>query len=188
MPSRSSYIWITLNQNVKPNPEKMKKIAFLLPLLVLPFLVNAQKSPIDKLFDKYYGKEGFTSVLINEEAFEVIADLEKSEGEIDGFLGKIKRVRVIAQEDKTEEIEGINFIEEVKGMEFSEYKELVVVKESDQEVLILAREENDKLAELLILVGGEDNVMVSIEGSFTMEDLKALSQIEELEGLEDILE
>ena len=36
----------------------MRKIALLLPLLVLPILINAQKSPIDKLFKKYYGKEG----------------------------------------------------------------------------------------------------------------------------------
>jgi hypothetical protein len=165
----------------------MKKIAFLMTLLVLPFLVNAQKSPVDRLFKKYYGKEGFTSVLVNKEAFEVIAKMEKSEGEIEGCLGKIDRVRVIAQEDEAEEMEGINFMEELKGEEFGDYKELVVVKESDQEVLILAKEDGGELAELLILVGGEENVLVSIEGRFTMEDLEALSEIEELEGLGDIL-
>jgi hypothetical protein len=166
----------------------MKKIAFLMTLLVLPFLVNAQKSPIDKLFKKYYGKEGFTSVLVHKEAFEVIAKMEKSEGEIEGSLGKIDRVRVIAQEDESEEMEGINFLEELKGIEFGDYKELVVVKESDQEVLILAKEDGGKLAELLILVGGEENVLVSIEGRFTMEDLEALSEIEELEDIEELEE
>ena len=166
----------------------MKKIALLLPLLVLPFLVNAQKSPIDKLFEKYYGKEGFTTVLVNEEAFEVISHMEKTDGDIEGTLGKIKRVRVIAQEDEGEKIEGVNFMEELKGLEFDDYKELVVVKESDQEVLVLAKEEDGKLAELLVLVGGEDNVLVSIEGRFTMEDLEALSHLDGLEGLGDILD
>jgi len=164
----------------------MRKIAFLLPLLVLPILLNAQKSPIDKLFKKYYGKEGFTTVLVNEEMFEVIAKMEKSEGEIEGALGKIERVRIIAQEDENEQIEGVNFMEELKGVEFEDYKELVVVKESDQEVLVLAKESNGKLAELLVLVGGEENVLVSVEGRFSMEDLEALSELEGLDTLDDV--
>jgi len=165
----------------------MRKIAFLLPLIVLPILLNAQKSPIDKLFKKYYGKEGFTTVLVNKEMFEVIANMEKSEGEIEGTLGKIERVRIIAQEDESEQIEGVNFMEELKGVEFEDYKELVVVRESDQEVLVLAKEANGKLAELLVLVGGEENVLVSVEGKFIMEDLEALSELEGLDTLDDVL-
>lgn len=166
----------------------MKKIAFLLPLLILPFLVNAQKSPIDKLFKKYYGKEGFTCVLVNEEMFEVISHMEKEVGDIGGTLGKIKRVRVIAQEDDSLNTEGVNFMEELKGVKFNEYKEMVVVKQSDQEVLVLAREENGKLIELLVVVGGKENVLVSVEGKFTMEDLEALSELEGLEALEHVLD
>jgi hypothetical protein len=166
----------------------MKKIALLLPLFMLPFLVNAQKSPIEKLFKKYYGKEGFTTVLVNQEAFEVISHMEKSKGEINGTLDKIKRVRVIAQEDECDSTKAVNFMEELKGTDFSDYKELVVVKESDQEVMVLAKEEDGKLAELLVLVGGKDNVLVSVEGSFTMEDLGALSQLEGLEDLGKIID
>ena len=165
----------------------MRKIAFLLPLLVMPILLNAQKSPVDKLFKKYYGKEGFTTVLVNKEMFVVIAKMEKSEGEIEGTLGKIDRIRVIAQEGEGEQIEGVNFMEELKGVEFEDYKELVVVRESDQEVLVLAKEANGKLAELLVLVGGEDNVLVSVEGSFTMDDLDALSDLDGLDAL-DVLD
>jgi len=165
----------------------MRKIALLIPLLVLPILLIAQKSPIDKLFKKYYGKEGFTTVLVNEEMFEIIAKMEKSEGEIEGALGKIERVRIIAQEDENQQIEGVNFMEELKGVEFEEYKELVMVRESDQEVLVLAKEANGKLAELLVLVGGEENVLVSVEGKFTMDDLEALSELEGLDTLDDVL-
>ena len=166
----------------------MRKIAFLLPLLVLPLIANAQKSPIDELFEKYCGKDGFTTVLVNEEMFEVISNMEESKGEFEGTLGKIKRIRVIAQDDEAEKIEGVNFMEELKGVKFGDYKELVVVKEADQEVLILAKEEGGKLAELLVLVGGEENVLVSIEGKFTMEDLESLSQLDGLEALEEVFE
>ncbi len=160
----------------------------LLPLLLLPFIVDAQKSKVDELFDKYYGKEGFTTVLVNQEMFEVISNMEKEVGEIKGVLDKIKRIRVIAQEDEGENTEGINFMEELKGENFDGYKELVVVKESDEEVLVLAKEENGILAELLVLVGGDDNVLVSIEGQFTMEDLASLGELEGLEQIGEIFD
>ncbi len=166
----------------------MKKIALVLSLFALPILVNAQQTPVDRLFEKYYGKEGFTTVLVNEEMFEVISNMEENKGEFEGTLGKIKRIRVIAQEDEGETTEGINFMEELKGADFGDYKELVVVKEADQEVLILAKEDEGKLTELLVLVGGEDNVLVSIEGRFTMEDLASLSELEGLESLEEVFE
>ncbi len=177
----------------------MKKIGLLLSIMLLPALAIAQKSPIDKLFDKYYGKEGFTTVLVNREMFEVVSHMEKEQGEVNlnmgnekgnlnKLLGNVNRVRVIAQEDDNDRAGDVNFMEELKGMDFDAYKELVVVKEADQEVRVLAKEEGGKLAELLVLVGGEDNVMVCIEGSFTMEDLESLSELDGLDTLGEILD
>lgn len=165
----------------------MKKIALLIPVLLLPVMIKAQQTPIDKLFKKYYGKEGFTTVLVNKDMFEVIAHMEKEKGEVEGNLGKIDRVRVIAQEDGTD-LEGVNFMEELKDADFADYKELVVVKEADQEVMILAKEEDGKIRELLVVVGGEDNVLVSVEGKFTMDDLEALGDLQGLDYLDHILD
>jgi hypothetical protein len=165
----------------------MKKIALFIPVLLLPLLLTAQNTPIDKLFKKYYGMEGFTTVMVTEDMFEVIANMEEEKGELKGTLGKVKRVRVIAQEDEAD-VEGVNFMEELKGVEFDDYKELVVVKEADQEVMVLAKEEDGRLSELLVLVGGEDNVLVSVEGNFTMKDLEALGELEGLDQLGDILD
>jgi len=176
-----------LKINVEPNFRKMKKIAFFIPVLLMPLLLTAQNKPIDKLFKKYYGKEGFTTVLVSEDMFEVISNMEKEKGEFEGTLGKIKRIRVIAQEDEAD-VEGVNFMEELKGLEFDEYKELVVVKEADQEVMVLAKEEDGKIRELLVLVGGKDNVLVSVEGNFTMDDLEALGDLDGLDKLDHIFD
>lgn len=163
----------------------MRKIALLLSLAVIPLLASAQQTKIDELFEKYSGKEGFTTVLVNEEMFEVIKHMDEKSGEINGTFGKIKRVRVIAQEDEFEESEAVNFLDEVEGEDFTDYKELVVVKESDQEVLILAKQEGDRLAELLVLVAGEDNVLISIEGKFNMHDLASLDDMK-IDGLDSL--
>ena len=150
-------------------------------------MLTAQNTPIDKLFKKYSGQEGFTTVLVTEDMFKVISNLEEEKGEIEGTLGKIERVRIIAQEDEAN-VEGVNFMEELKGVEFDDYKELVVVKEADQEVLVLAKEEDGNIRELLVLVGGEENVLVSVEGKFTMEDLEALGDLDGLDKLDDIFD
>ncbi|KPL26162.1 MAG: hypothetical protein AMS23_02880 [Bacteroides sp. SM1_62] len=165
----------------------MKKIALFIPVLLLPLMITAQQTPIDKLFKKYYGKEGFTTVLVTQDAFEVISHMEKEKGDLEGTLEKVQRVRVIAQEDEAD-VEGINFMDELKGVEFADYKELVVVKEADQEVLILAKEEDGKIRELLVIVGGEDNVLVSVEGNFTMDDLEALEGLDGLDKLDEIFD
>ena len=165
----------------------MKKIALFIPVLLLPLMLTAQNTPIDKLFTKYSGQEGFTTVLVTEDMFKVISNLEEEKGEIEGTLGKIERVRIIAQEDEAN-VEGVNFMEELKGVEFDDYKELVVVKEADQEVLVLAKEKDGKIRELLVLVGGEENVLVSVEGKFTMEDLEALGDLGGLDKLDHIFD
>jgi hypothetical protein len=165
----------------------MKKIALFIPVLLLPFMLTAQQTPIDKLFKKYYGKEGFTTVLVTQDAFEVISHMEEEKGDFEGTLGKVQRVRVIAQEDEAD-VEGVNFMDELKGVAFDDYKELVVVKEADQEVLILAKEEDGKIRELLVIVGGEDNVLVSVEGNFTMDDLEALENLDGLDKLDEIFD
>ena len=64
----------------------MKKIALFIPVLLLPLLMTAQNTPIDKLFKKYSGKEGFTTVLVTEDMFKVISNLEEEKGEIEGTL------------------------------------------------------------------------------------------------------
>jgi len=168
----------------------MKGIVITVTVLMLHFCTNAQVSSVDRLFKKYYGKKGFTTVLVNPDMFRVISKMEKAEGELEGSLGNIKRVRIIAQEKEFKEAGVINFMDEMGKMEFNEYKELMMVKEPDQEVLILAREDDGKLAELLILVGGDDNVLVSVEGRFTMKDLASLSVLKgiaEMDSLNGIM-
>jgi hypothetical protein len=147
----------------------------------------AQNPAVDKLFDKYQGREGFTTVLVNKDIFKLISDSDNAEHEMNKTLEKISGIKILSQEDK--EITGeLNFYDELKkDLDFNQYEELVTVKEKDQDVRIIARANNDRISELLVIVGGEDNVLVWIEGNFTFEDLSELSDIDGLEQL-DLLE
>jgi hypothetical protein len=161
----------------------MKKIASISLLLLFPVLLMAQNPAVDKLFNKYQGKDGFTTVLINKEIFKLISATEKEEQKLDKPLDKITGIKILAQEDDTA-MQGINFYDELKkDLDASGFMELVVVKEKDQDVWIIARENNGRMSELLIIVGGEENVLVWIEGDFTFEELAELGDIDGLEHL-----
>ena len=101
------------------------------------------------------------------------------------LLDSSKDYKMNAEKLYISAIEIENLYDELKkSLDFNKYKELVVVKEKDQDVWIIARENNDRIAELLVIVGGDENVLVWIEGNFTFEDLSELSEIDGLEQLE----
>jgi hypothetical protein len=164
----------------------MKKLFLLAGAILVPFIMMGQNPAVDQLFNKYQGKDGFTTVYVNKDIFRMFKDSEEVEHDMNETLEKISGIKILAQED--DEITGdLNFYDELKkNMDFSKYKELVVVKEKDQDVWIMARENNDRIAELLVIVGGNDNVLVWIEGNFTFEDLSELSELDGLEELEHI--
>jgi len=165
----------------------MKKLSLIAITVLIPLISMAQNAAIEKLFDKYQGNDGFTTVLVTQDAFKMISSMESAEGELDNPLSKIKSVRVLAQEEEVD-IEGLNFYDELKkDMDFDQYVELVVVQEKDQDVWVMAREDNGRLGELLVIVGGEENVLVWIEGSFTLEELSELSNLGGIDHL-DILD
>jgi len=161
----------------------MKKIITISLMLAIPVILLAQNPAIDKLFNKYQGKDGFTTVLINKEIFKMISSAEKKEQTLDEPLDKISGIKILTQENDSV-MKGLNFYEELKAdIDFSDYKELIVVKEKDQDARIVAQEHDGRMTELLIIVGGNDNVLVWIAGDFTFEELAELSKINGLEHL-----
>jgi hypothetical protein len=112
-----------------------------------------------------------------------IADLEDEEEQ---FLRSIRSVRVLTIDDPSL-YPGVNFTREA-NIEPGEkgYQVLVQVNDSKEDVLIMGREKNGKLKDLLVLVGGEENVMVQIKGRLNSDMLSSLAQIAGLDGVESL--
>ena len=161
----------------------MKNLCLTAVVVLLPFCIMAQNQAVEKLFDKYQGKDGFTTVIVTKDAFKVLSDMENQEGELKKPLEKIHEVKVLVEEDEAE-ISGLNFYDELKqDMNFTEYKELIIVKEKDQDVWVIGKEREGRFSELLVIVGGEENVIIWVEGDFTFEELAGLSEIGNIEHL-----
>jgi hypothetical protein len=165
----------------------MKRL-ILLMLTTFTFMVsNGQNSAVDKLFDKYSGKEGYTSILISKYMFSLFSDVNPDNKEFNDLVGKLNSIKILASDSANSE--GINFYKEImKELPIKDYKELMVVKEKDQEVKFLVKDVNGVIVELLLIVGGKsDNVLICIQGdNINLKNIAKLSKSMKIDGLENL--
>lgn len=163
---------------------------FVITLFLTVTLANAQ-SPADALFDKYSGKEGFTTVYITPGMFELFAEMDTPED--DSSFVKIaktlKSIKILSLEnDSIRKSEGIDFFDEIMN-DFPEsvYEELMVVRDEDQRVNFYVRRNGNKIAELLMVVGGnDDNALISIQGNIDLKSVAKLSRTMNIHGMENL--
>jgi len=156
----------------------MKRI-FITLVLLIPLMVMAQDgSPIDKLFNKYANKEGFTTVNISGKLLSFASKLDDSKSDEASMLEKISGIRILSVENK-ELNKGLNFYKELEEDGFfknNKYETLMEVTDKDQIVRFYGRSgEKGKLSELLLVVGGNENTLISIRGVINPDDISKLT-------------
>jgi hypothetical protein len=147
----------------------MKKIYL---IVVIAVVANAysQKS-IDALFEKYANKDGFTTLTINGNLLKMAGCLGEDEN---SMPADVTEIRILAQEDGNMKVE--NFYDVViKDIDLSLYEEFMRVKETNQDVRMLVRTEGNMFKEFLLISGGEDNALIQIKGSMSMDEAKKFS-------------
>jgi hypothetical protein len=150
----------------------MKKLILLIVLTITGTLVYGQRS-IDALFEKYAGRDGFTTVTINGNLLKLFA-CNDSDDKDNPMPASITEIRILAQEDKDLKVD--NFYDMViKDINLNSYDEFMRVKESDQDLRMLVRTEGNKFKEFLLIAGGEDNALIQIKGNMTFKEARKFS-------------
>ncbi len=147
---------------------QIKKIAQLLAifLLLVPMIGLAQKSPVDKLFEKYANRDGMTTVNISGAllSFAAVAGGDSAEA---NMLSQLKGIRILSVDDEALN-KSIDFFKEMEGDKFfkaNNYESLMEITEKDEIVRFYARKaENGAFSELLMVIGGDENTLISIQG------------------------
>lgn len=177
----------------------MKKLVVLLSAFFLLTGMNQAmaQSPTDKLFDKYSGKEGFTTVHISQELFDMFADMELEEAgdqevkEVQEMMTQLKYIRILMYEAKEGTMDELmDFKSEMKKFDLEGFSELMMVKEEDEEVKFMARKgDNNKISELLLIINEADEAgFISINGNIDMKTVSKLSKTMKLNGMEHLEE
>jgi len=151
----------------------MKKLVLIMAIL-LPMAVAAQKTPVDKLFEKYANQKGFTTVNISGKLLGFASQIETGDKATTDMLSGLSGIRVLTVEND-ELNKTINFYEELEKDGFFKnngYEVLMEVTEPDEVVRFLAKDAgNGKISDLLLIVGGDDNALISISGIINPEDI-----------------
>ena len=151
----------------------MKKLLVLIILMVTVTIAYGQKS-IDDLFEKYAGKDGFTTVTINGNLLKLAHCLGDNDDD-NSIPLNITEIRILAQEDKSITVD--NFYDKViNDIDLKNYEEFMRIKKSDQDVRMLVRSEGNKFKEFLLIAGGNDNALVQVKGNMTYQDAKKFSR------------
>jgi hypothetical protein len=171
----------------------MKKIAFLTTLLILSLGAMAQ-SAMDKMFDKYSEKDGFTTVFISKYMFDMFRNQEADPKTQDDFAQVMKTltgIRILTTDDDPATPAPVDLYQEImKILPSNLYKEIMVVKDKDSNVRFYAREENKKITEILLVVGGKEgkeSALISIQGDdIDMKNISKLGSAMHVEGMENL--
>ncbi len=155
-------------------------------------LVNAQDSPTNKLFEKYSGKDGFTTVSISKDLFGLFANVNSDDPdakEMKDMMSKLNGIRVLMLENKdgADKSTMENFKNELSKIKTDNYSDLMTVKESGQEVKFLIKKKGENIGELLLLINSGDEVgFVSITGDIDMNTISKLSKSMKFDGMENL--
>jgi len=165
----------------------MKRIFIGGMLIMLTLFTMGQNSAVDKVFDKYSGKEGYTTVYISSFMFNMLNSLETDDPEFDEFkkaTAGIQSIKILTQDGGDSEAFGAELLEMLPR---SEYKEMMVVKDQDEDVLFLAREENGKITEFLLIVsGGGEDALIVIQGDIDLESIASIASGLDMPGFENL--
>ena len=119
--------------------------------------------------------------------FNMLNSLETDDPEFDEFkkaTAGIQSIKILTQDGGDSEAFGAELLEMLPR---SEYKEMMVVKDQEEDVLFLAREENGKITEFLLIVsGGGEDALIAIQGDIDLESISSIASGLDMPGFENL--
>ncbi len=161
----------------------MKKILFSALILMFGISLFAQPAGFERLYYEYKGEEGVVALKVPGFVMKLAASMADLDREEKALLKSLRSVTVLTiEEDHL--YPDVNFTQEINLSKMKGgYKMLLEVHDGDEDVLIAAREKNGKLRDLIVVVGGDDNVLVHVRGrmdSDLLESLAGVAGVDEL--------
>lgn len=162
---------------------KSNILIFFLALLISS--VSAQNDAIDRFFSMYLDHKDFTSVVISPKMFDMMAsDLDENDkNEFKEVIKDIKSLKILTAKDNDHKY----FQDFIKKLPKNEYELLLEVREKDQNIKFYTRESGNQVAELILMIGGEEFVMMCFGGNLDLNKITKLAESMDINGAEHLL-
>ena len=161
----------------------MKKLILSALIITRGVSLFAQPAGVDRLYYNYKGEEGVVALRIPGFLLKLagsIADLDREEKQL---LRSLRSVTVLTIEEM-DLYPGVNFTEEVDLSRMKGgYQMLLEIHDGDEDVVIAAREKKGKITDLIVVVGGDENVLVHVRGRMQSDLLENLAEVAGIDEL-----
>jgi hypothetical protein len=165
----------------------MKKIFFALVALSLVSCTFGQKDLVSSIFEKYSGTDGITTVNITGDMLKLITQAEQERRDT-VLNSKLSEIRILSLESNCDKPVDLDLRRDIYDkLDKSQYKEMMSVKQQDEDVVILLKEVNGRIAEILIIAGGKnDNALIQIKGDMLLSEIADMAGKYQMKGMEKL--
>lgn len=166
----------------------MKKLILIVVMTGLNAAAFAQYDVITKFFGKYADDESFTQVTISSKMFNLFTNMEAStpeDKEVLDAISKLKGLRILAKEDARDA--RALYKEAFSLIPVKDYEELMTVRDKDNDMKFLIKENGGKISELLMVMGGNDDFMIlSLIGDIDLKQVSRIGKKMNVSGLDQL--
>lgn len=167
----------------------MKKLMLVLVMMAGYGFVFAQTDAISKFFSKYQNDESFSNVTVSSKMFSLFTNMDvqtAEDKEVVEAISKIKGLRILAKEDARNARE--LYKEAFSLIPVKDYEELMTVRDKDQDMKFLIKDDGKgKISELIMVMGGTTDFMImTLYGEIDLKQVSRIGKRMEIDGLDKL--
>lgn len=173
---------------------KNLKFTFIVAALFASSILVKAQSPFDKFYEKYATQDGYTSVNISKDLFQMFAGMgdQKDTGvrELKKVMNQLDGLRVLScKPDSMKPGKAtIFFNEAIAIFNNSNYKELMTVNDDGSNIRFLTRQNaQGKITEMVMMAKGkEEMVVLDMTGLIDLATISKISKSMNIHGMEKL--
>ena len=167
------------------NHSSLRKYFLFLPILLLGFGSHAQDDAIGKFFGKYVEDSRFTVISISPKMFRLLSkvDWDTIPSELKQTVSKLQSLRILSTETTPQQF----YKEALTRIDMKEYEELITIRNKNDNVRFVVKENGGLIRELLMIAVDEDGfTLMSFVGDIDLDKLSRLSSSMSIKGMENL--
>ena len=161
----------------------------LVAMLLAPLALRAQTSGVEAVFDKYNGREGYTTVTLTKSMFELfsaVAD-DKDDKDFKDITKRLSGIRILSCDCKGGQKAALEFYREMaRSVSTSQYQDLMDINDGGDQVKFVIRKQGDRITELVMVAGGSDACLISLQGDIDLKQVSKLSRSMNIKGMDHL--
>lgn len=164
---------------------KFRLLTLFVPLLCWGAGAFAQDDAIGKFFGKYVDDSRFTVVSVSPKMFHLLskANWDTIPSNVRQSISKLQSLRILSTETTPQQF----YKEALTRIDPKQYEELITVRDKNQNVRFMIREEGNSIHELLMVAIDESGfTLMSFVGDIDLDAMSRLSSSMNIKGMENL--